>query len=369
MALSNWLDIKVKYKRATLILGNGFSIGIHDKFKYKSLWDEAKKEPTCGETREYLTEDLCSLAAKLKTGTNFELLLRQLYTAKIVNEKFELETEKIEKNYAALRTALIDTIKEIHCEYSAVEDDLKTRIAFLKQFNTVFSLSYDLLVYWIINLNNRIEDDLFENAKLEHYDKQKTLKDCWGENGFSYDNWELYRIRYKKNPKENSRTLVFFPHGALHLVQTENGVVKKVKRTEDSCLLTQITNTWLNNRKKRHPLFVAEGDHNEKLRAIQSNAYLNTVYQQILPKSIKDDCNLVIFGWAMKRLDQHLIKKIASSEPKNIAIGIHHQTENKQAEIVRIKNRLKKQFVKFEKEAPNIEFFEIGEDFFEQKNV
>ena len=38
-------------------------------------------------------------------------------------------------------------------------------------------------------------------------------------------------------------------------------------------------------------------------------------------------------------------------------------------EIVRIKNRLKKQFVKFKKEAPNIEFFEIGEDFFEQKNV
>jgi hypothetical protein len=76
-----------------------------------------------------------------------------------------------------------------------------------------------------------------------------------------------------------------------------------------------------------------------------------------------------LFGWAMKRLDQHLIKKIASSEPKNIAIGIHHQTENKQAEIVRIKNRLKKQFVKFKKEAPNIEFFEIGEDFFEQKNV
>jgi len=368
MTLSNWLDIKFKYKRATLILGNGFSIGIHDKFKYDSLWDEAKKEPTCGETREYLTEDLCSLAAKLQTGTNFELLLRQLYTAKIVNEKFELETEKIEKNYVALRTALINTIKEIHCEYSAVEDDLKTRIAFLKQFNTVFSLSYDLLVYWIINLNNRIEDDFFKEAKPVYYDKQKTLKDCWGENGFSYDNWELYRICYEK-PKEKSRTLVFFPHGALHLVQTETGVVEKVIRTEDSCLLTQITNTWLNNEKKRHPLCVAEGDHNEKLRAIQSNAYLNTVYQQILPKSINNNRKLVIFGWAMSEFDQHLIKKIASCGPEEIAIGIHHQIENKEAEIESIKKRLKKQFVKFEKEETNIEFFEIGEDFFEQKNV
>jgi len=147
------------------------------------------------------------------------------------------------------------------------------------------------------------------------------------------------------------------------LVQTENGVVKKVKRTEDSCLLTQITNTWLNNEKKRHPLFVAEGDHNEKLRAIQSNAYLNTVYQQILPKSIKDDCNLVIFGWAMSELDQHLIKKITSSEPNKIAIGIHHKTENKDAEIVRIKE----QFVELIEKGKKIEFFEIGEDFFEQK--
>ena len=364
MTLENWVDIKDEFQQATLILGNGFSIGIYDKFKYDSLWDEAKKEPTCGETREYLTEDLCSLAAKLNTGTNFELLLRQLYTAKIVNEKFELETEKIEKNYAALSTALINTIKEIHCEYSAVEDDLKTRIAFLKQFNTVFSLSYDLLVYWMINLNNRIEDDLFKNAKPEHYDMQKTLKDCWDENGFSYDKWEVYRDCYT-NPKENSRTLVFFPHGALHLVQTENGVVKKVTRNEDSCLLTQITNTWLNNKKKRHPLFVAEGDHNEKLRAIQSNAYLNTVYQQILPKSINDYHKLVIFGWAMSDLDKHLIKKITSSKPKEIAIGIHHKIENKEDEIKRIKKQFE-EFEKLEKEKANKKFFEIGEDFFVQ---
>ena len=347
MTLENWVDIKDEFQQATLILGNGFSIGIYDKFKYDSLWDEAKKEPNCGETRKYLTKDLCSLADKLETGTNFELLLRQLYTAKIVNEKFELETKKIEKNYVALRTALIDTIKEIHCEHSEVIDDLSKRIDFLKQFKTVFSLSYDLLVYWIINLNNRKEQ------------AEQTIKDCFDKECFCYDDWKKYREPYTN---QKTRTLVFYPHGALHLLQTANGVVKKIKSERSPTLLQSIEDAWLDDEDKKHPLFVAEGDHNEKLRAIQSNVYLNTVYEQILPKSINDDHKLVIFGWAMSDLDKHLIKKITSSKPKEIAIGIHHQIENKEGEIKRIKEH----FWKPEKEEANIKFFEIGKNFFAQ---
>ena len=349
MTLENWVDIKDEFQQATLILGNGFSIGIYDKFKYDSLWDEAKKEPTCGETRKYLTKDLCSLANKLETGTNFELLLRQLYTAKIVNEKFTLETKKIEKNYVDLRAALINTIKEIHCEHSEVEDDLNKRIDFLKQFKTVFSLSYDLLVYWIINLNNRKEK------------AEQTIKDCFDKKFFCY-NWEKYSVSFSN--ETTPRTLVFFPHGALHLLQTANGVVEKIKSEPLNDLLKTIEDAWLNDEDTKHPLFVAEGDYNEKLRAIQSNVYLNTVYEQILPKSINDNHKLVIFGWKMTDLDKHLIKKITSSKPKEIAIGIHHK-ENKEDEIKRIKKQFE-EFEKLEKEKANKKFFEIGEDFFVQ---
>ena len=338
MELGKWGDIKDDFQESTLILGNGFSIGIYDKFKYDSLWNEAKNEPACGETKEPLSKELCSLAKELGTGTNFELLLRQLYTAKVVNEKLKLDAEHVIKcNYAKLRNALIDTIKEIHCDLNDVQCKLHQRIVFLKQFNTVFSLSYDLLIYWIINLNTETQQ-LFGDGFL---------------NGvFDYDRWETFRERM------NKPTLIYSPHGALHLVQDKNGEVKKIQRTGSNSLLSQITNAWLDDQNKVHPLFVAEGTSNEKLRAIQSNAYLNTVYQQILPKSIKDDCNLVIFGWAMKRLDQHLIKKIASSEPKNIAIGIHHLCD-KEDECRRISSQLGNL------NNCALKFFEIEEDFFE----
>ena len=356
MALGKWEHIKDEFQQSTLILGNGFSIGIYDKFKYDSLWDEAKKKPTCGKKREPLTEELCSVATQLGTGTNFELLLRQLYTAKIVNEELGLDTEgKVKDNYANLRTALIDTIKEIHCEHSDIKDDLIKRIDFLKQFNTVFSLSYDLLVYWIINLNNQIEEIRFEKAKPEYYHRQKTLKDCWDKDGFNYDDWAKYRERFTN---ENNRTLVFFPHGALHLVQTENGVVEKIKQNKHSDLLDEITKTWLNDSDKKHPLFVAEGTSDKKMFSIEKNAYLHTVYHQALPKSIKNG-NLVIFGWAMSDFDKHLISKITSSEPNEIAIGIHHLCDNEEEEC----NRISSQLGNLNNGA--LKFFEIDKHFFE----
>lgn len=340
MELEKWGDIKDDFQESTLILGNGFSIGIYDKFKYDSLWNEAKKKPTCGETREPLTEELCSVATQLGTGTNFELLLRQLYTAKIVNEELGLDTEgKVEDNYANLRTALIDTIKEIHCDLNDVQFKLHQRIVFLKQFNTVFSLSYDLLIYWIINLNSNTQQ-LFGDGFL---------------NGvFDYDGWETFRERM------NKPTLIYSPHGALHLVQDKNGEVKKIQRTGSNPLLSQITNAWLDDQKKVHPLFVAEGTSDEKLRAIQSNAYLHTVYHQVFPKSIKN-AKLVIFGWAMSdKFDKHLINKITSSEPTKIAIGIHHTVCNKEDECKRINSQLTS--LKLKEGA--IKFFEIGENFF-----
>ena len=356
MTLYEWNNIKKDFQQATLILGNGFSIGIYEKFLYNSLWEEAKKQPPCDKTREPLTEELCSLAEELNTGTNFELLLRQLYTAKVVNEKLKLDAEHIvECNYDKLRNALIETIQEIHCEHNEAKCELSKRIDFLKQFNTVFSLSYDLLVYWIINLNNQIEEILFEKAKPEYYHKQKTLKDCWDKDGFNYDDWAKYREPF---PNEKNRTLVFFPHGALHLVQTENGVVEKIKSTKDSDLLSIIERVWLNDSDKKHPLFVAEGNQHEKLRAIQSNTYLNTVYQQILPSSIKDN-KLVIFGWAMSDVDEHLIQKITSSKPTEIAIGIHHLCDKEEC------NRISSQLRNLNLNNCALKFFEIDNDFFE----
>ncbi len=37
MTLENWEDIKEEFKQGSLIVGNGFSIGINDKFAYESL--------------------------------------------------------------------------------------------------------------------------------------------------------------------------------------------------------------------------------------------------------------------------------------------------------------------------------------------
>lgn len=73
--------------------------------------------------------------------------------------------EEIKNAYEKIKTTLIKTINEIHPKYDEVENALRTvAIFFLEKFKYVFTLNYDLLLYWAISIANR---DSYQNSNRD----------------------------------------------------------------------------------------------------------------------------------------------------------------------------------------------------------
>ena len=94
MTIKKWKDIKEDFTDA-LLMGNGASIEFDKKFTYKSLWEAAK------DTGQ-ITDEIDNLAKALHTGTNFELLLNKLSEVINVNNKFDIESDKIKNTHKSI---------------------------------------------------------------------------------------------------------------------------------------------------------------------------------------------------------------------------------------------------------------------------
>lgn len=297
MILESWKNIE-EYFGDALLLGNGASVAIHDGFKYPNLWENAVANGAISVKLEEISEEL-------GTGANFESLLRALFIAKTVNGKFKIKDKSIDQAYAEVRDALIQTIRRIHCSRSDVVEYLDNATPFLKNFDTIFSLNYDLLIYWA----------------MMRGDNAGTFKDCFDDGHFAED-WEKYREPYR-NRGQQSRTLVFFPHGGLQFAQGIKGIGRKLSAANQPVdLLSHIADSW--EEESVYPLLITEGDSRKKMDSIRSNRYLSNVYDKILPVC---GSTLVIYGWSMdESVDGHLLEQIRNGNYTRIAIAVHKPT-------------------------------------------
>jgi hypothetical protein len=264
MKIHPWSDIADDF-RDTLVLGNGASIAISSNFSYSSLFESAKQ-------KEQITKNIERIFEHLDTK-DFELVLHMLWHASHINKALEIEDSATSATYSELRTALVKTVRDIHVAYDDVKDELLNIATFMKQFSTVFSLNYDLLVYWAMMLGNRTWGETW-------------FKDCFKSRFFQSD-WEQYREPYGNS---NGSTLVFYPHGNLALATDIVGKEVKLGSTDYKNLLDTIINEW--NEDNYIPLFVSEGTTDQKFLSISRSAYLNSVHNSVLPKSRK---SVVIF--------------------------------------------------------------------------
>lgn len=291
MNLRDWHDIEEHFQ-STLVLGNGASIAISDKFNYKSLLETARK-------KRPITPALDGLFEAMHTK-DFELVLEKLAIAQDVNTTLGIVDGKTHEAYEEIRRALIETVQEIHPMYTDVEPDLKLASEFMSRFKTVISLNYDLLVYWAMMLGNESMGNHF--------------KDCFDPKRFRRD-WHSLQEPYKAN----GATLVFYPHGSLALVSQNDGEEAKVTSNVivRSSLLDQIIGTW--DKEINTPLFVAEGTSQQKLRAIQRSRYLSVVYDEVLTQP---GDSVAIYGWSLDENDKHVAERICKGR-KRIAISVY----------------------------------------------
>lgn len=307
--ISDWEDIKDGYK-GTVLLGNGASISVDESFHYGSLKQHSLDNGL-------LTEDVEKIFDFFHTD-DFELILRIVWQATNVNKSLDIVDEKTEEAYQHVRDCLIAAVRDIHSEHDDISDQLPNIYNFLKGFNTVIDLNYDLIVYWAMMYGLDINDG-------------HAFKDCFVGSEFD-DDWQRF-----KDPIgwQRSCALVFYPHGSLIFARDKIENEKKIS-TNGLSLLEGILGKW--RRGSYVPLFVSEGTKEQKVKSIQSSYYLNTVYREVLT-SLSN--NLVIYGWGMGEHDMHIIQRVAKSNISKVAISVFR---NDQAYCNRVSKVLEDEF-------------------------
>lgn len=252
---------------------------------------------------------------------DFELVLRLVWQATNINQVLDINDNKTRSAYLHIRDCLIEAVREIHPDYQQVtEQTISTIYSFIKQFRTVLSLNYDLILYWAV---------MYGLDKEDGYE----VKDCFIKKRFD-DDWRRFREPLKRN--STNTTLVFYPHGNLMLCRDKIESEYKITiRRDDNNLLQSILRKW--ETEDYVPLFVSEGTAAQKINAIKSSNYLNTVYREVLTDLGK---NLVIYGWAISEQDQHILDRIKLSKPEKVAVSVYGNDQvycNKVEQIIKDK--------------------------------
>lgn len=288
------ISAKISDKRK-LLIGNGFSCAWdRNIFSYGSLLGKAKegkefkKNPEISQMfDEFGSNDFERIIKVLKDGSK----IAKVYRADIKNDNVP---KKLLAHSRKLKKILVDVITHNHPDTTnRVSNNQKLSCCeFLKNFECIYSLNYDLLLYWaILNLPHcgGFTDGFHE-----------------GSPGDDYVVWEI--------GSEIKAKLIYL-HGALHLFDSENEIRKFTWVRTDKPLKGQII-TALNQ--DMFPIIVAEGASKEKMEVILHNAYLSRSFSSF--KKISGQ--LFVFGFSFKDNDEHIIRVIEEGRIEHIFISI-----------------------------------------------
>jgi hypothetical protein len=226
-------------KKRHLLLGNGFSIACRsDIFRYDSLFDRA---------------DFSSLNQHIKDvfevlGTkDFEVVMKQLIGAAkllgIYDPVNKALIKELLKDAEELKGVLVNAIASSHPANPSeiMESEFAHAKNFLRYFKNIYSLNYDLLLYWTTM-------HFQETHQLPADDGFRTPDSGKAE----YVSWDI-----EKTDGQN----IFYLHGALHLFETISELQKFTWVNTGISLIEQVRAALDDN---SYPLFVSEGSSGRK---------------------------------------------------------------------------------------------------------
>lgn len=278
-----------------VLLGNGFSRALfNDIFAYEAL---------------FLRADFAALDPKVREafgalGTmDFEVVMKSLRNAGELVNLYQPEqaglVERFRRDAIALREVLAQTVADNH---PARPSDVPTAAysacrTFLSHFEKVYTLNYDLLLYWTM-MRSEVPPSIPDPD-----DGFRQPEDGPAE----YVNW---------NPSESKYQRIFYLHGALHLFDA-GAILKKMTWVNTGlALIDQVRAALAQN---YYPLVVSEGTTDEKKDRIFHSGYLTRGY-----RSFADIAGaLFTFGFAMSENDDHWLRCIGKGKTKVLAVGLY----------------------------------------------
>ena len=275
-------------EKPSLLLGNGFFIAYDkDLFSYTSLLDSAVTDGILEEGSH-----VYKLFQQLETS-DFESVMKLLDQSQQVVEIYEGDETlraRLNGDSTLLKNYLVEIITKKHpAHIHSVTDEKKAACRnWLAPYECIFTLNYDLLLYW---------------ASLDQYeDGFRNTEDSRHEGYVVYQNKEGFTVHYL--------------HGAMHLFDDGDQIIKRTYNNTGRLLIDQIKESL---EKGIYPIFISEGNSSQKMAKILHNAYLNHCYKSL--KSRPGTKSLIIFGTLLKDNDQHILDAILHSNVRQIFIG------------------------------------------------
>jgi hypothetical protein len=277
-----------------VLLGNGFSRACRDDiFSYDALFEQADFDGLSPAARS---------AFRALSTTDFEAVIRALNQAALLASVYvegnpEL-AQRLNADAEGLRELLARTIAATHPGRPAdiAEEQYAACRLFLANFTRVYTVNYDLLLYWAL-MQKEIEPD------IEFDDGFRQPEDGLAD----YVTWDV-----QKTDKQN----IFYLHGGLHIFDAGPELQKFTWCNTGIALIDQIRQALGTN---RFPLFVAEGGYESKLDRIQHSGFLNRAYRSFA--AIRG--SLFIFGLSFGETDEHILRLIDRGKSAQIFISLH----------------------------------------------
>jgi len=298
-----------QHKKRHLLLGNGFSIGCRAGiFHYASLYGEA---------------DFSSMPEAQKVfealGTqDFEVAIRALEgAAEILPIYASTDTGSVQAmngHVVALKELLVATIAGNHPASPNAIDDLEFWACrkFLSYFlasdkgGHVFTLNYDLLLYWaVMHDDNPFDDDVIELKKNDSFGNDEDDPDA------DYVVWQGETAAHSAN--------IHFLHGALHLFDSGAELQKYTWVRRGDPLVEQARAAIAEN---KFPLFVAEGTSSQKKNKIRHNAYLYQCFKVLTANARMGTHCFFLFGHSLAESDNHILTRLGKGRFKKLYVGI-----------------------------------------------
>ncbi len=315
------IEHSAQFNKRHLLLGNGFSIACRPKiFTYDSLFKQANFSSA---------PELPNVFNAVGT-TDFEHVIKLLEDASRIVPVYSSTAAAAAKQMAAdaeaLKDILIQTVANNHPNIpnEIMAEQFRACRRFLSHFlgdgnkgGKVYTLNYDLLLYWTLMHDDMGGDDPINLTANDGFgrdeDTEPEYVNWMGESGA---HWQ--RVHYL--------------HGALHLFDAGAELQKYTWVNTGKPLLEQAQEAMGAN---KFPLFVAEGKSNQKLAKIKHSAYLHHSYKSFSSQMERQNDALFIFGHSLADNDQHVLKKIARGKIGQVYVGLYGAPDSPVNEQIR----------------------------------
>lgn len=275
------------------LLGNGFSRACRDDiFSYGALFDRAD----FSELSAY-----CKAAFRALGTTDFEAVIKALKNAALLLHEYEPEAADLaalmNSDAERLREVLVQAIAGSHPSWPG--EISKNAYAacrrFLANFERVYTLNYDLLLYWAY-MQDEIEPEIECDDGFRHPDEPQ-----------EYVTWEVENTFDQK---------IYYIHGALHLFDAGHELQKYTWTNTGVRLIDQVRTALAAS---KYPLFVSEGDSEEKLARIKHSGYLH----RGLASMPKVTGSIFAYGLSFAENDDHVLRMIEAGKVTNLYVSIY----------------------------------------------